>query len=100
MDLWPERGDLHRPVVGNLDDTLGYWTSRAHTRYSLACVAWLQAGVLLAGLLIVPFLLGYPASQWYEWLAAMTGLALGWAGHRSEAYLGTRCDSPSTSESY
>jgi VanZ like family len=60
------------------------------------------AGVLLllpVGLGFIPWLTGYPAVHWSEWLAGAAGIGVGWAGHRSAAYLQGRCDSPSNKES-
>jgi hypothetical protein len=77
---------------------VGYWSAAAsHGRRRRM---WLAGLVLVAGLGLVSGLLGYPATHWSEWLAGLAGLGLGWAAWRSAPYLGQRCDSPSTSESY
>jgi hypothetical protein len=77
---------------------IGYWS--VHARLGRYTTWWLLSLVLLVGLGLVPRLLGYPAVHWSEWLAAVAGLGIGWAGPRSAAYLGARCEPPSTSGSY
>jgi hypothetical protein len=77
---------------------IGYWS--AHGRLGRYTTWWLLSLVLLVGLGLVPRVLGYPAVHWSEWLAAVAGLGIGWAGPRSAAYLGARCEPPSTSGSY
>jgi hypothetical protein len=54
------------------------------------------AAALAAGLWALPSLTGYPPAHWSEWLGGFVGAALGWALHRSAAYLQSRCGSPST----
>jgi hypothetical protein len=56
------------------------------------------ATVAAAGLGAVPWLTRYAPVHRSEWLAAVGGLAIGWAVARSVAYLGRRCASPSTGE--
>lgn len=77
---------------------VGYWATGASNGRVRGM--WLPGLILVAGLGLVAGLLGYPASHWSEWLAGLVGLGLGWAAWRRAAYLGQRCDSPSTSESY
>jgi VanZ like family len=55
------------------------------------------AGVVIAGLGLVPAVAGFDPVHWTEWLGAGAGIALGWALSRIAAYLQTRCGSPSTS---
>ncbi len=77
---------------------VGYWSAGGSDGRRRG--TWLPGLVLVSGLGLVSGLLGYPASHWSEWLAGLAGLGLGWAAWRSAPYLGLRCDSPSTSESY
>ena len=61
--------------------------------------AWGLGGVaatLAGGLAVIPFLTGYPPVHWSEWLGGVLGAVLGWALHRSAAYLQSRCGSPFT----
>ncbi|HEX2248946.1 MAG TPA: VanZ family protein [Gemmatimonadales bacterium] len=76
----------------------GYWSAGASEGRLRGM--WLPGLLLVSGLALIAGLLGYPASHWSEWLAGLVGLGLGWAAWRRAAYIGRRCDSPSTSESY
>jgi hypothetical protein len=79
--------------LGALIFPAGYWAG---------CIrrpAWGLGGVaatLAGGLAVIPFLTGYPPAHWSEWLGGFLGAALGWALHRSAAYLQSRCGSPFT----
>ncbi|HEY7614618.1 MAG TPA: VanZ family protein [Gemmatimonadales bacterium] len=55
------------------------------------------AGVVVAGLGLVPAIGGFDPVHWSEWLGAGAGIALGWALSRIATYLQSRCGSPSTS---
>jgi hypothetical protein len=74
---------------------LGYWA--AHSM-ATGRVLGILAGSLVLGLGLVPFWFGFPAVHWSQWVAALTGVAAGWALYRPAAYLETRCASPSISE--
>ncbi|HEY3012307.1 MAG TPA: hypothetical protein VGJ36_06160, partial [Gemmatimonadales bacterium] len=76
---------------------IAYWS--AHTRGNGYRLTLALALLLLAGLGLIPLVAGYPAVHWSEWLAGGAGLAVGWGAHGAAAYLGDRCDSPSTRES-
>jgi hypothetical protein len=82
--------------VGGLLFPVGYWSVRANGRRYLVPAA--LVALLATGLGLIPLLGGYPAVHWSEWLAGVAGLAAGWVSLRFAAYLGWRCDSPSTKE--
>ena len=75
---------------------IGYWSAGAGVR--LLTAASSLAVLLVLGLGIIPYSFGYPTTHWTEWFAAVTGLAIGYAGHQSAAYFRKRCDSPSIKE--
>jgi hypothetical protein len=77
---------------------LGYWSGRSG-RGGVGIAAALGA-LLATSLGLIPLLAGYPPVHWSEWLAGAAGLSAGWVSHRAAAYLGGRCDSPSTKEFY
>ena len=76
---------------------LGYWLARARAGGVGAPGA--SVLLILAGLGLVPRLTGYAAVHWSEWLAAVAGAGIGWAGCRFATYYEERCDSPSIKES-
>jgi hypothetical protein len=76
---------------------LGYWLARA--RVGRAATLGVSILPLLAGLGLVPRLTGYAPVHWSEWLAAVAGAGIGWAGSRFATYFEERCDSPSIKES-
>jgi hypothetical protein len=82
--------------VGALVFPLGFWAA-ALARREVALAA--LAGAVAAGLLVLPATTGAPPSHWTEWMGAILGAALGWAGSRFAAYLQGRCGSPSISGS-
>jgi hypothetical protein len=75
---------------------IGYWSAGAGVR--LLTSASSLAVLLVLGLGVIPYSFGYPPTHWTEWLAAVIGLAIGYAGQQSAAYFRTRCDSPSIKE--
>jgi VanZ like protein len=75
---------------------VGYWSGRTGQGRYVVSLAF--AGLLGAGLGLIPLIGGYPPAHWSEWLAGAAGLGAGWVTQRSAAYLGGRCDSPSTKE--
>ena len=79
--------------IGGLMLPAAYWAGFAGR--PLPGAAGLAAA-LAAGLGVLPALTGYPPAHWSEWLGGVLGAALGWALHRSAAYLPSRCGSPST----
>jgi hypothetical protein len=74
---------------------IAYWQGRRRTARPVFGLGFL----LLAGLGLIPLLIGYPAVHWSEWFAGVVGLGLGWASHCGAAYFGGRCDSPFINES-
>ena len=79
--------------LGALIFPAGYWAGFIRRPlWGFAAVAATLAG----GLAMLPFLTGYPPAHWSEWLGGFLGAALGWALHRSAAYLQSRCGSPFT----
>lgn len=76
---------------------IGYWSAGVRAR--LLKSASSLALLLVLGLGLIPHSFGYSTAHWTEWLAAVAGLAIGYAGHQSAAYFGKKCDSPSTKES-
>ena len=83
--------------IAGLLAPIAYWSGRSKPGRARLLIALLL--LLLAGLGIVPLLLGYPPVHWSEWLGGMAGFGIGWAGHRSAAYFEERCDPPSIKES-
>jgi hypothetical protein len=79
--------------IGGLILPAGYWAGsiRNPMRGSAGVAA-----ALAAGLGVLPSLTGYAPAHWSEWLGGFLGAALGWALHRSAAYLQSRCGSPFT----
>lgn len=76
---------------------IGYWASLAPGKRRSRFLGLLL--LVAAGLALVPLAGGYHPVHWTEWAAALAGLAIGWAGHRSVPYFDKRCDSPSSKES-
>jgi hypothetical protein len=75
---------------------IAYWWKRA----SSGVVGLAGLGLLLvAGLGLIPALLGYPQADWSEWLGALVGVSAGCAVAHRGPYCGKRCDSPSIRES-
>lgn len=75
---------------------IGYWWRRAS--FGVASLAG-PALLLLAGLGLIPFLLGYPPVGRSEWLGGLLGVGAGCALAHRGPYCGKRCDSPSIRES-
>jgi len=76
---------------------LAYWWKRASSR--LVSPAALGFLLLLAGLGLIPVLLGYPPVPWSEWLGALLGASVGCAVAQRSPYCEKKCDSPSIRES-
>jgi len=75
----------------------GYWTGYIPGRPFQH-----GAGLLLlaiGGLGVLPWLTGYPAAHWSEWMAALLGFGGGAVGHYGATYFEKRCDSRSINES-
>jgi hypothetical protein len=81
--------------VGGLVFPLGFWAAPLPRGVALAALAV----AIGAGLVVMPAIAAAPPSPWSEWVAALSGAALGWAGARFAAYLLGRCGFPSISES-
>ncbi len=80
--------------IGALILPTAYWAG--FIRHSMWGLGGIVAA-LVAGLGVLPSLTGYAPAHWSEWLGGFLGAALGWALHRSAAYLQSRCGSPSIS---
>jgi hypothetical protein len=76
---------------------VGYWAALAPGERRFRVIALLL--LIAAGLALVPLATGYQSVHWSEWVAALAGVAVGWAGHRFVPYFEKRCDSPSIKES-
>ena len=76
---------------------IAYWSAARRARDAVTASSLTL--LLLTGLAIVPAVFGYPSSHWSEWLAGVTGVGIGYAGHHFATYLGQRCDPRSINES-
>ncbi len=82
--------------VAMLIAPLGFWG--AHTGKPTPVLAILAIAIVL-GLGVIPWLSHTGPVPLRDWLAAVMGVAAGWAARGPVAYLATRCGSPSASES-
>jgi hypothetical protein len=91
----PEAKVLTMIWVAALLVPLGFWGSR--TGRPAASLAVLAVAIAV-GLGLIPWLSPAGPVPIRDWLAAVAGVAGGWAARRPAAYLATRCGSPSASE--
>lgn len=80
--------------VAGLMVPLGFWSRR--TERPVAALTLVSAAVVV-GLGLVPWLSQTGPVPLRDWLAAIAGVAAGWAARGPAAYLASRCGSPSAS---
>jgi VanZ family protein len=88
----PEAWLLTLLWVGGLMVPLGFWARR--TGQPVVSLTLVGAAVVV-GLGLVPWLSQTGPVPLRDWLAAIAGVAAGWAARAPAAYLATRCGSPS-----
>jgi hypothetical protein len=90
----PETGVLTMIWVAGLLLPLGYWAGR--TEKPAIAIAIVAAAVAV-GLGFIPWLSETGPVPLGHWLAAVIGVAAGWAARAPATYLASRCGSPSSS---
>ena len=91
----PEAWLLTMLWVGGLMVPLGFWARR--TQWPVAAPTLIAVAVAI-GLGLVPWVSQTGPVPLRDWLAAIAGVAAGWAARAPAAYLERRCASPSASE--
>lgn len=90
----PEAGFLTMIWVAALLLPLGYWAAWTEKRVTAIGIV---AVAVAAGLGLVPWVSGTGPVPLRDWLAALIGVAAGWAARPLATYLASRCGSPSGS---
>jgi hypothetical protein len=90
----PEAGFLTMIWVAALLLPLGYWAAWTEKR---VIAIGIVAAAVAAGLGLVPGASGTGPVPLRDWLAALIGVAAGWAARAPATYLASRCGSPSGS---